>query len=31
MFRAEKEKQIAVDIGMSRGRIVELAKKYFMP
>jgi uncharacterized protein len=30
MFRAEKEKQISVDFQMSRGRIVELAKKYFM-
>ncbi|GHW02408.1 hypothetical protein AGMMS50249_1940 [candidate division SR1 bacterium] len=31
MFRAEKEKQIAVNIGMARGRIVELAWKYFIP
>jgi transcriptional accessory protein Tex/SPT6 len=31
MFRAEKEKQISVDIWMSWGRIVEKAKKYFMP
>jgi uncharacterized protein len=31
MFRAEKEKQISVDIGMAWPRIVDLAWKYFIP
>jgi uncharacterized protein len=31
MFRAEKEKQIAVDFQMSRPRILDLAKNYFAP
>ena len=31
IFRAEKEKQISVDFQMARERIVEKARKYFIP